>query len=91
MPTYLAACVTFIGASLGCGFSPTAEILVLFRALQGAGGALRVCLACVLAAGSNVRVPGLPALSPEGAVAVVVLTCAPHVAPPPCILQSPPS
>jgi MFS family permease len=30
--------VAFIGATIGCVFSPTAEILVLFRALQGAGG-----------------------------------------------------
>lgn len=38
MPTYLIATVAFIGASLGCVFAPNAEVLVAFRALQGAGG-----------------------------------------------------
>jgi MFS family permease len=38
MPTYLIATVAFIGATLGCVFAPSAEVLVLFRALQGAGG-----------------------------------------------------
>lgn len=38
MPAYLGSTVAFIGASLGCVFAPSAEVLVLFRALQGAGG-----------------------------------------------------
>lgn len=38
MPTYLIATVAFIGATMGCVFAPSAEVLVLFRALQGAGG-----------------------------------------------------
>lgn len=38
MPTYLVATVAYLGATLGCVFAPTAEVLVLFRALQGAGG-----------------------------------------------------
>lgn len=38
MPTYLISTAAFIGATLGCVFSPTAEVLVLFRALQGAAG-----------------------------------------------------
>lgn len=41
MPTYLISTVAFIGATLGCVFAPTAPVLVLFRALQGAGGRSR--------------------------------------------------
>lgn len=41
MPTYLISTVAFIGATLGCVFAPTAPVLVLFRALQGAGGTSR--------------------------------------------------
>jgi MFS family permease len=38
MPTYMIATVAYLGATLGCVFAHTAEVLVLFRALQGAGG-----------------------------------------------------
>lgn len=38
LPTYLVSTVAFIGATIGCVFARTAEVLVLFRALQGAGG-----------------------------------------------------
>jgi MFS family permease len=38
MPTYIIATVAYLGATLGCVFAHTAEVLVLFRALQGAGG-----------------------------------------------------
>jgi MFS family permease len=41
LPTYLIATVAFIGATLGCVFAPSSEVLVLFRALQGAGGEQR--------------------------------------------------
>lgn len=43
MPTYLIATLAYLGATLGCVFAPTAEVLVLFRALQGAGGEARGC------------------------------------------------
>ncbi len=40
--TYLAGLIAFGMASLFCGISPTLELLVLFRMLQGAAGALLV-------------------------------------------------
>lgn len=35
---YLASFVAFAGSTVGCIFAPTVEVLVAFRALQGAGG-----------------------------------------------------
>jgi MFS family permease len=37
-PVYAAACVGYTGMCLGCMFAPTIELLLLFRALQGATG-----------------------------------------------------
>lgn len=35
---YAIACVGYIGSCMGCMFAPTIELLLLFRALQGAAG-----------------------------------------------------
>ena len=41
-PAFLAGLALFTAASVGCGLSPTAEVLVVFRLLQGAAGGLLI-------------------------------------------------
>ncbi|GAB5493254.1 MAG: hypothetical protein Phog2KO_34690 [Phototrophicaceae bacterium] len=39
---YMIGIVIFVGASIACGFAPTAEILIGTRIIQGIGGALMI-------------------------------------------------